>query len=494
MANMFNEDGTYNKTEWKAGDKITAVKLNKIESSLEAINNNDIDRHVEADNRLDILEERMVNTPDNEQMDALEDMVKDNKDAADLALYSINQKIESLESVNADSRLDILEEGLDSVTNEIYYINPKKFDNDIQATIEYAHAHNIKYVKLDGMEYTLKDTLYVYSNMILEGVEGVTTLKLKNVDGPVIASKGSLLGGTHIKNLNVVGDKSQSNNHGIFLNNYYSSIKNCTALYCGGYGFCLSDIGASGTLVENRIENCIARECVGTSFYLGPESNKITDGYLINCISHGSGSNKALHVGAGAGWNINGLHTYGHGNCRSPIEILNSFNTTVSNVYVEDFNGVCFNCSKVQMALNLSNITINFKAGLTDSVGFYFNHSTSFDQISTINLSNLSINSGGGLSSCSIYGGDDSHYKVNIVNTNISGSTDGLSLIKNGLSKERHTFINNCRITEGIQLTKVLNDTYRGVPVYGGYRIPLYKSGSISGTSNQQTEIGRAHV
>lgn len=56
MANMFNEDGTYNKTEWKAGDKITAVKLNKIELSLEAINNNDIDRHVEADSRLDDLE------------------------------------------------------------------------------------------------------------------------------------------------------------------------------------------------------------------------------------------------------------------------------------------------------------------------------------------------------------------------------------------------------------------------------------------------------
>lgn len=60
MANMFNEDGTYNKTEWKAGDKITAVKLNKIESSLEAINNNDINRHVEADSRLDILEEQMA--------------------------------------------------------------------------------------------------------------------------------------------------------------------------------------------------------------------------------------------------------------------------------------------------------------------------------------------------------------------------------------------------------------------------------------------------
>ena len=60
MANMFNEDGTYNKTEWKAGDRITAAKLNKIELSLEAINNNDIDRHVEADSRLDILEEQMA--------------------------------------------------------------------------------------------------------------------------------------------------------------------------------------------------------------------------------------------------------------------------------------------------------------------------------------------------------------------------------------------------------------------------------------------------
>ena len=131
MANMFNEDGTYNKTEWKAGDKITAAKLNKIESSLEAINNNDIDRHVEADSRLDILEERMVNTPDNEQMDALEDMVKDNKDAADLAVYSINKKIESLESVNADGRLNALE-GVNA-ENRLYTLESVNADNRLNA-------------------------------------------------------------------------------------------------------------------------------------------------------------------------------------------------------------------------------------------------------------------------------------------------------------------------------------------------------------------------
>jgi hypothetical protein len=38
MANIFNEDSTYNRTEWKTGDTITADKLNKIELSLETIN------------------------------------------------------------------------------------------------------------------------------------------------------------------------------------------------------------------------------------------------------------------------------------------------------------------------------------------------------------------------------------------------------------------------------------------------------------------------
>ena len=95
MANMFNEDGTYNKTEWKTGDRITAVKLNKIELSLEAINNNDIDRHVEADSRLDILEERDVAT--NERINELDDVITTNKDAVDLDVYRIDSKLTFLE-------------------------------------------------------------------------------------------------------------------------------------------------------------------------------------------------------------------------------------------------------------------------------------------------------------------------------------------------------------------------------------------------------------
>ena len=93
---MFNEDGTYNKTEWKPGDKISAGKLNKIESSLEAINNNDISRHVEADTRLDALEESIENSATKNELKTLETLVKDNKDATDLEFYKFEGRITQL--------------------------------------------------------------------------------------------------------------------------------------------------------------------------------------------------------------------------------------------------------------------------------------------------------------------------------------------------------------------------------------------------------------
>ena len=112
MANMFNEDGTYNKTEWKAGDKITAVKLNKIESSLEAINNNDISRHVEADSRLDILEETIENSATKNELKNLKNTIKDNSDNIDLELYKINTKMSTLEN-DLDTKMSTLENDLD---------------------------------------------------------------------------------------------------------------------------------------------------------------------------------------------------------------------------------------------------------------------------------------------------------------------------------------------------------------------------------------------
>lgn len=95
MANMFDENGNYNKTEWKPGDRITAGKLNKIEESLEAINNNDIERHKEADERLDALEEQ--NEAVEERFDELEDLVADNKTEVEVLIYENNVKMDRLE-------------------------------------------------------------------------------------------------------------------------------------------------------------------------------------------------------------------------------------------------------------------------------------------------------------------------------------------------------------------------------------------------------------
>ena len=113
MTDIFNEDGTYNKTEWKTGDTITAVKLNKIELSLEAINNNDIDRHIEADSRLDDLEESIKNSVTKNELETLEDTVAE-----------INTEIERIKNIE-NTRVNVLDFGAtgDGVTDDSEAIN-----------------------------------------------------------------------------------------------------------------------------------------------------------------------------------------------------------------------------------------------------------------------------------------------------------------------------------------------------------------------------------
>lgn len=116
MANMFDENGNYNKTEWKPGDRITAGKLNKIEESLEAINNNDIERHKEADERLDALEEQKEAVE--ERFDELEDLVADNKSEVDTAIYEVHSKMDRLEQEMNDG-IDTVEAIAHTVDDKI---------------------------------------------------------------------------------------------------------------------------------------------------------------------------------------------------------------------------------------------------------------------------------------------------------------------------------------------------------------------------------------
>lgn len=130
MANMFDENGNYNKTEWKPGDRITAGKLNKIEESLEAINNNDIERHVEADNRLDILEYNEEVMED--RVEELEDLVEDNKTEVDTAIYEVHSKMDRLEQEMND--------GIDTVEAIAHTVDDKIADADASMKAQVAEV------------------------------------------------------------------------------------------------------------------------------------------------------------------------------------------------------------------------------------------------------------------------------------------------------------------------------------------------------------------
>lgn len=118
----FDSNGNYNKTNWKTGDKITADKLNKIEDSLEVINNNDIVRHEETDERLDALEEQKEVIK--ERFDELEDLVADNKNEVSEELEGFSEQLANKASSENLSSLTLSSLGanLDGVTDDSDYI------------------------------------------------------------------------------------------------------------------------------------------------------------------------------------------------------------------------------------------------------------------------------------------------------------------------------------------------------------------------------------
>ena len=112
----FDENGKYIKTNWKAGDKITATKLNKIEESIEAVNDNDISRHVEADARLDALEAKDV--AHDKEFTNVKNLIEDAKDAAELGDYEINSRMQFLED-DVEQAVNDMNNAVTTIRNEM---------------------------------------------------------------------------------------------------------------------------------------------------------------------------------------------------------------------------------------------------------------------------------------------------------------------------------------------------------------------------------------
>ena len=115
MSDVFNPDGTYSKTEWKTGDRISSNGLNKIETALDTINN-----------KLESLKET-INNRISEDLANLEGAIND----------QISEKVSNLEEAisNLESTLTDVEGTLTELDTKINDQISEDLD-DLNDTVE----------------------------------------------------------------------------------------------------------------------------------------------------------------------------------------------------------------------------------------------------------------------------------------------------------------------------------------------------------------------
>lgn len=307
-------------------------------------------------------------------------------------------------------------------------VNAGYFDT-IQEAIDFARGNGYNVVQLEGKTYNIKTSILLYSGMTLQGVTGKTVISMIGVNKPVIKHYGSIAGYTIIRDLSVSGDVTQSANAGIVLNDYYCTIDNVTVANVGGHGIEFSTEGATGTLIENKVSNCMVRNAQDASYYFGGDDNVVlTDGSLLNCVSEGSGDNLAVVIGSGGGWLIDGLHVYNHHGAYIPVYIRGGYNTTLTNVYIEGFQAYAIQFSACQLNVNISNI--NVISTDKNAVGiFALDASNAFGFDCNVNIANVSVfnSSSNGLN---IIAGMPYKMRIKAVNLNATGAstTNSVSL------------------------------------------------------------------
>ena len=182
----FDENGKYIKTNWKAGDKITATKLNKIEESIEAVNDNDISRHVEADTRLDALEAKDV--AHDKEFTNIKNTIADNKAAAELGDYDINSRMTFLENE--------LNEGIEEVHNVASTVDGKiaQAEADMAAMVaevesemnelqnDLTNAQTQTFTVTNAYKFTVDHDGMMPSLVTLDNIEGLSTIETNNAN------------------------------------------------------------------------------------------------------------------------------------------------------------------------------------------------------------------------------------------------------------------------------------------------------------------------
>lgn len=215
------------------------------------------------------------------------------------------------------------------------YITPEQYDS-ISDAVSDAISNGYVLSFKPGKRYELQSTIEVTGKLEIAG-NWATLVTTGSFPAITIGLAG--VGQVYVHDINLVGtnNAANTNNHGIYGSPYYSIFENvnfsqfydCVHLTAGN---------ASGTLVENRFNNCNFRNYYNFGIYCGETgNNKLTDGFISGCIFDANeGAQSAIFIGSSAGWNISNCHMYGFN--ATAVNVVNCDKTKIDGLYIEYYS------------------------------------------------------------------------------------------------------------------------------------------------------------
>ena len=391
-------------------------------------------------------------------------------------------KIRTKTNEDTPNEMDLIAIGTDLVAelkNNKSYTTPEQFGaygdnthddaNSIQRCIDYNNENNLE-TQLMKKTYKINSSIFLRDNNT--NFNGNMGTIYSEYTGDIISmSSGTLLRNCLIENIMIVGNDSElEDNCGIHIKASHSLFKNITISHVGT-GFKIDTDGIDGNTVGNEYENLHIRYCHVFSMYIGG-ANKLTDGYINNCVFGGGVSNAHLYIASAIGYKISNIHMWG--NAQRGFSFSTSGRTFINGIYLEGFieRGIHIQLSR---DIEISNVTINVNN--SDSCVFYFPQaSTTYPKAVTMN--NVYINSEDDLSNLTLFDGNNNRYvDVQLSNFIYKGNS---SFIYRGATNTRLRIKNNT--FKQLATSDIDYTTYPTLLSFlQSNEIPFNSKGSISG-------------
>jgi hypothetical protein len=247
-------------------------------------------------------------------------------------------------------------------------------------------------------KYRVSRSIAIPSNCDISGYGAHLTMTTDDLPALVsenLLTNKSIGGNLRVRGLTIEGTGAGSNQHGLLLRDFWSTLSDLSIINTGGHGICFVDRlqkapPVTGTLVENRILNCDIRGVARCGVWIGEAANRrLTDGFISGLvISQKEHSNEpAVFIGHSAGWQISNLHIYG-GNADDVVLVANAYFTSLSNLYVEGFRRTVVALPSLQNAIHISGIHARSSESQRPLALVTANRNSGFPQ-SIITLSNV---------------------------------------------------------------------------------------------------------